>query len=48
MLATVVVDSVPARLTVFEEEEDNQKDTEKLLDDNQSGYRPGQKMIGIF
>lgn len=48
MIATVVTDSVPARMTVFEEDEDNQKDSEKLLDSHQSGYLPGQKMIGIF
>ena len=48
MIATVVTDSVPARMTVFEEEEDNQKDSEKLLDNHQSGYLAGQKMIGIF
>ena len=48
VLVTIVVDVIPAELTIFDEDNYLQKDSEKFLDNHNIGYQPSQKIIGIF
>ena len=47
VLASVVIDSVPNEMTIFEDEEELNKTNQHELDDH-SKYIRSQKLIGVF